>query len=263
MAIMQKAELDQVFMTDAGILERIVRLSGIRKGETVLEVGAGTGNLTRLLAKKATKVIAIEKDGSLREALSASLAHSRNVRVIWGDALEVLSEGRLSFDRIVSNPPYSISEPLVKALYRQGFRAAVLTLPWRFVERLSANPEEPAYSKLSVFSQAFFRIETVLTVPRTAWSPRPPADGAVVRLTPRERPGARDRLAMELALQEDKKLKNALREALVRISKSTKRKARAGLEEAGIPEKILDRKISEIPTGDFLSALEKAGALLG
>jgi len=263
MALRQKPELDQVFMTDSKILERIILLSGIRKGETVLEIGAGSGNLTKLLAKKAGKVIAIEKDVSLKEALSAVLAPSRNVRLVWGDALEVLSEGRLRFDRIVINPPYSISEPLVKALFRQKFRAAVLTLPWRFVERLSANPEEPAYSKLSLFSQAFFRIETVLTVPMSAWSPRPPADGAVVRLTPRPRPGARERLAMELALQEDKKLKNALREALVRISKSTKRKARAGLEEAGIPGKTLDRKISEIPTAEFLAALERAGALLG
>jgi 16S rRNA (adenine1518-N6/adenine1519-N6)-dimethyltransferase len=241
--LFQDPGLDQVFMTDESVLERLVNVSGIKKGETVLEIGAGPGNLTERLAGKCRKLITIEIDERMRPALEHKFRGMKNVRIIWGNALDVLEKG-LRFDRMVANPPYAICEPLIRVLFGRDFRAAILTLPWKFVERLAANPEEDHYSRLSMFAQAFFRIETLFRVEKNAWSPRPDTMSFVVRLTPREPAHEREFVLREMALQDDKKLRNALREALVKSEEKTKRTARKSLERVGLPDKLLDKKIS-------------------
>ncbi len=254
-ALFQDPGLDQVFMTDRSVLERMIEVSGVGKGETVLEIGAGPGNLTEELARKCRKLITIEIDERMKAHLEGRFGKCGNVEIVWGNALEVLREGRLRYDRIVANPPYAISEALVKALFRQKFRAAILTLPWRFVERLTANPEERSYSKLSLFAQAFFRIEILMKVDKGAWTPRPDTAGFVVRLTPSE--PEKDFMLREMALQEDKKLKNALREALVKSEKKTKRSARTAIEDTGFPKKLLEKKISGMSLDEIRKVAER------
>jgi 16S rRNA A1518/A1519 N6-dimethyltransferase RsmA/KsgA/DIM1 with predicted DNA glycosylase/AP lyase activity len=251
MAFFQKPGKDQVFMRDEEIAEKIVALSGIGKNETVLEVGAGPGNLTKLLAKKAKKVITVEIDRSLENDLRKELKGLKNVEIIFGNALEVIENQRLRFDRIVSNPPYAICEPLIKILFRRSFRSAVLTLPWRFVERLTANPEERRFSKLTLFARSFFTTETLLRIPRTAWKPEPSTESMVIRLVPRKPAGRRDIVTRELALQDDKLLRNALREAFVRRGRMTKNRARETIDELKFPEGLLGKKISEMDLAEL------------
>ncbi len=242
----QDPELDQVFMTDASILEKIVEISDVKKSETVLEIGTGPGNLTEALAKKCKKLITIEIDERMKTDLERKFGKTKNIHIVWGNALDVLEKGNLRFDKMVANPPYAISEALVKALFTQNFRTAILTLPWRFVERLTANPEEDAYSRLSMFAQVFFRIETLFRVEKNAWAPRPDTLSFVVRITPDKPKDARETVLREMALQDDKKLKNALREALVKTKEKTKRGARDEIDDIGLPEKLLEKKISQM-----------------
>jgi len=253
----QKPGLDQVFMTDQKLLEKIVSIAAVKKSERVLEIGAGTGNLTRLLAKKAKKVLAIEIDRSLEQILDKEFSKSKKVEIVFGNALDILNDKKIDFDVVVSNPPYSISEPLIRMLPGKSFSRAVLTLPWKFVETLTANPEEHRYSRLSLIAQAFFRIETLLNVPADAWSPVPDIRSAVVRLTPRKASGPGEALLREIAMQDDKKLKNALREAMIKSGKGTKRKARGAVEDFGLSPKLLDKKISEMSLNEIRQVLEK------
>ncbi len=248
----QNMELDQVFMTDEKILEKIVSSADLKKTETVLEIGTGSGNLTKMLALKSKKVITIEIDPKLKPILLQEFKKTKNVQIVWGNALEVLANENLRFDKIVSNPPYAIAEPLIKMLFRKKFKVAILTLPWRFVERLTANPEEHTYSKLSLFALTFFRIETLLRVSRSAWSPQPDTLSFIVRLSPKKPANEPDKIWRELILQSDKKLKNAMREAIIKSRlksgprKSTKRLAKNAIEDAGFPKKLLEKKISEM-----------------
>ena len=145
---------------------------------------------------------------------------------------------------------------MIQALFSQKFKCAVLTLPWRFVERLTANPEESLYSKLSLFAQSFFRIETLLRIEKDAWHPRPDTASMVLRLTPKKPEGS-DFLLREMALQDDKKLKNALREALVRAEGKTKRGARDVLGKIKIKEKLMDKKISEMSLEEILETVRR------
>jgi 16S rRNA (adenine1518-N6/adenine1519-N6)-dimethyltransferase len=263
-AFSQDARLDQVFMKDDDVLESIVSFACLRKSETVLEIGAGTGNLTKMLAKGSKRVITIEIDERLRPALRRQFGKMGNVRIVWGNALEVLEKEDLMFDKVVSNPPYSISEPLIRALFGKRFKSAILTLPWRFVERLTANPEEGNYSKLSMFAQAFFRIETLLPVPAGAWSPTPDTASVVIRLAHREASSASEAVLRQLVLQSDKKLKNALREAIIKAGpgKGTKRLAKDAMEGAGLPKKLVERKISEMGLDDIKAVMNKVVSML-
>jgi 16S rRNA (adenine1518-N6/adenine1519-N6)-dimethyltransferase len=260
-ALFQDPSLDQVFMTDASIIERIVEFSELKKDETVLEIGTGPGTLTEKLARKCKKVLTIEIDERLKPDLTRKFSKTKNVEVIWGNALEVIEKGKLHYDKIVANPPYAISEALVKSLLGKEFDSAILTLPWRFVERLTANPEEDHYSKLSLFSQAFFKVETLLRIEKDAWHPRPDTLSMVIRLSPRK-PGARETLVRELFLQDDKKLKNALREALVKCKGNTKRTAKDAIEDTGLPKKILDKKISGMSMEEINDIIRNVAACL-
>ncbi|MBN1897032.1 MAG: 16S rRNA (adenine(1518)-N(6)/adenine(1519)-N(6))-dimethyltransferase [Candidatus Aenigmarchaeota archaeon] len=254
-AFFQDPDLDQVFLRDEAVLEKIVGFAGLKKTDTVLEIGAGPGNLTEKLSSKCGKLISIEIDERLKPVLEEKF-RGKNVRFIWGNAIAVLSKEKLRYDKLVANSPYAICEPLMHTLFTQKFSSAVLTLPWRFVERLAANPEEGYYSKLSLFSQSFFRIETLLRIEKDAWHPRPDTASMVVKLTPKKPEGS-DVLVREIVLQDDKKLRNALREALMNTGAKTKRSAREELEKLGIREKILDRKVSEIPFDDLQDVIRR------
>jgi 16S rRNA (adenine1518-N6/adenine1519-N6)-dimethyltransferase len=259
----QDMDLDQVFMADEKILEKIVDYADLEKTETVLEIGTGSGNLTKALARKAKNVITIEIDERLKPALKKELGGQKNVKIIWGNALELIENVHLGFDKVISNPPYSISEPLIKTLFGRSFKLAILTMPWRFVERLTATPEEHAYSKLSLFAQSFFRIETLMPVNADAWSPRPDTKSFIIRLSPKKPADDKDMMLRELILQDDKKLKNALREAMIKSNlksgheKGTKRIARNAIDDIGFSQKMLEKKISEMGLGEIREVKNK------
>ena len=109
-------------MIDFEIICRIVDAAKIKTNETILEIGAGKGYLTKALAKEAKKVIAVEIDSKLKKYLKM-----KKVQVIIGNALENIHN--LQFDKIVSNIPYSISEPLINKLIFENFKVAILTIP--------------------------------------------------------------------------------------------------------------------------------------
>jgi 16S rRNA (adenine1518-N6/adenine1519-N6)-dimethyltransferase len=252
-SLFQDPDLDQVFMTDENILKKIVEFSDLKKSDVVLEIGTGPGNLTEALAGKCRKVMTIEIDERLKPELEKRF-FKKNIEIVWGNALDVIENGNFHYDKIVANPPYSISEALIKSLFRRKFESAVLTLPWRFVERLTANAEEDHYSRLSLFAQSFFRIESLLRVGKDAWRPRPDTMSMIIRIT-HKKPEARDVLLREMALQDDKKLKNALREAFTRIRGKTKRSARDELDDTGLRGKLLEKKISEMSMDDVNEVL--------
>jgi 16S rRNA (adenine1518-N6/adenine1519-N6)-dimethyltransferase len=246
---------DQVFLEDVEILRKIVSLAGLKKKDTVLEIGAGDGRLTEELSQKAGKVIAIEADERLRPVLEKRFATAGNVKLIFGNALSVIKRVP-SFDKIVSNPPYSISEPLVRMLFRQRFGEAILTLPAGFAERLSAAPGDPSYSRLSLFFQAFFNAKVILDVGSASWSPVPGTESVVMRIIPKNPAGMRERMIRSLALQDDKKLRNALREALAGLPGGSRRKAREEVLKAAVRQDMLGKRVSSMSLPEVLEVLE-------
>lgn len=170
---------DQHFLIDPRVIGRITDYADICD-DVVLEIGAGNGNLTKALAAKAAKVIAIESSGRLAAVISD--LKLPNVDIIHGDALKVNFP---EFDKVVSNLPYSISSNITFKLLRYDFQLGILMYQYEFAKRMVATHTTRDYSRLSICVQYFADVEILENVPKTAFHPRPEVKSAIVKIIPR------------------------------------------------------------------------------
>ncbi|XP_074576616.1 ribosomal RNA small subunit methyltransferase-like [Curcuma longa] len=169
------------------LVETIVQKSGIKPTDVVLEIGPGTGNLTRKLLEVAKSVVAVELDPRMVLELNRRFQgdpHSSRLKVIQGDVLKCELP---YFDICVANIPYQISSPLTFKLlaHRPSFRCAVIMFQREFAMRLVANPGDNLYCRLSVNTQLLARVSHLLKVGRNNFRPPPKVDSSVVRIEPR------------------------------------------------------------------------------
>ena len=182
LGIRPRKGLGQHFLVDTRVAARHVEHAHIARSDIVLEIGPGLGVLTRRLAERARRVIAIEADRRFAGYLRKSLPE---VEVIEGDALRVPWP---TFNVVASNLPYKISSPVTFKLLDQPFDRAVLMYQWEFARRMIAKPRTPDYSRLSVGVYRRAACEILERVPRNAFHPQPRVDSALVRLEPRPSP---------------------------------------------------------------------------
>ncbi|WP_449461562.1 16S rRNA (adenine(1518)-N(6)/adenine(1519)-N(6))-dimethyltransferase RsmA [Tardisphaera miroshnichenkoae] len=160
--------------------------------ETVLEIGSGDGRITRLIAERAKRVIAIEKDEVLMAVAKATSVS--NVEWVLGDAL------RLDFpevDLVFSNVPYYISSPLILKLVKWGkFKRAVLSLQKEFAARLISPPGSREYGRISVIFQLLAAGRPLFYIPPWAFNPEPKVWSTVIEVRPEPKvtPGELPRL---------------------------------------------------------------------
>jgi len=250
---------DQHFMEDKKIIERIVSLGSLEPGDSVLEIGPGTGVLTKRILSRGVKVTAVESDRRFKRILDKEFGKERNLEIIFGNALNVI--GRIRFNKIISNIPYSICEPLINRLTRTTFDRAVLSVPEGFASILLAKPGEGNHSKLSLRSQSFFRVEIRFKIPRNAFRPEPRTESVAVVIKPFSRKDYENYpekfVLKEIFLQGKKKLGNALMEGIINLNKDilgkdfTKNQAREKIERMNIGKGILEKKVEETGIGDL------------
>lgn len=176
---------DQHFLVDADYLNRIVTSADLGPEDVVLEIGAGVGNLTEKLARKAKKVIAIELDPNLVRVLHDRFDKVENIEIIAGDALKVEFP---EFDKVVSNLPYSISSDITFKLLRHKFKLGILMYQYEFAARMVSLPNCKDYSRLTVDTCYFADASILMKVPKSAFQPVPEVDSAVIKLIPRPAP---------------------------------------------------------------------------
>ncbi|XP_071689515.1 ribosomal RNA small subunit methyltransferase-like [Rutidosis leptorrhynchoides] len=175
------------------IIDSIVQKAGIRSTDVVLEIGPGTGNLTKKLLEAGKTVIAVELDPRMVcELERLDTPHRNRLKVIQKDVLKC---DLPYFDICVANIPYKISSPLIFKLlsHRPLFRCAVLMFQTEFAMRLVAQPGDSLYCRLSVNTQLRARISHLLKVGKNNFIPPPKVDSSVVRIEPRK-PGLVDDL---------------------------------------------------------------------
>jgi len=191
--------LGQNFLIDGNIIRRITEAAEVGVGDMVVEVGAGIGNMTRMLAEKAGIVAAIEIDRRLLPALEKNLEGLRNVYIINEDVLKLDIRNRIFSKRahasisggplqikVVSNLPYYITSPVIMKLLEELPEAGLLVLMVQkeVADRIAAKPGSKDYGALSVAVQYYCTPEKVFDVPPHCFIPQPKVDSAVVRLTP-------------------------------------------------------------------------------
>jgi 16S rRNA (adenine1518-N6/adenine1519-N6)-dimethyltransferase len=186
-SISPSKRLGQHFLTDKRIMMAIVRTAEVNSEETVVEVGPGLGEMTKLLASKARRVIAIEVDESMVAMLRDRLAGYENIVLLRGDALkfDFLGESRKWGGKlkVVSNLPYNISTQLLFRLVemREVFSGMTLMLQREVAERIVAIPGGKQYGILSVLLQLYCDTCIQLLVMPSSFYPRPKVESAVVR----------------------------------------------------------------------------------
>ncbi len=176
----------QTFLHDGNIARKIV--SAAREmGPPFLEIGAGLGALTSLLAAAKERTVAVEIDRRLAAYLGDRFAGSA-VEVVEADVLSVPEEEwRRRFPAggtVIGNLPYSLSSPIVLRLMelREIFPRAVLMLQKEVAERLLAPPGGKEYGILSVYLSVLADARQEFTVRRTCFTPAPEVDSAVVSI---------------------------------------------------------------------------------
>jgi 16S rRNA (adenine1518-N6/adenine1519-N6)-dimethyltransferase len=174
--------LGQNFLLDQSIALDIVSSINPTESDTVLEPGPGHGTLTRLLQKKAGKVIAVEKDPVLARELTEIFQNYPNIVIVEGDILK--PDPLPDFNKIVSTPPYYLSSKLALFLSQTKFDVAGVVFQKEFGERLLAEPGTREYGRLTVSVRRKLKIEKIREISRTAFRPRPKVDSILLRMTP-------------------------------------------------------------------------------
>ncbi|MDZ4158953.1 MAG: 16S rRNA (adenine(1518)-N(6)/adenine(1519)-N(6))-dimethyltransferase RsmA [Anaerolineaceae bacterium] len=176
--------LGQNFLIDPAALQRVTAAAEIAASDTVLEIGAGLGSLTRHLAAAARHVIAIELDDRLFPALQAVLAASSNVTIIHGDILQLDIAALVNMPGylVVANIPYYITSALIRHLLEAKIKPSrlILTVQREVAERICAAPDKMSLLALSV--QVYGKPAIVSQIPAGAFHPAPKVDSSVVRV---------------------------------------------------------------------------------
>ena len=186
-----KKHLGQNFLKDGLVIEQILFVAQVKHEDQVLEIGPGTGMLTKALAATGAKVMAIEFDHDLITHLNEQFIESENVSILEGNILDIhLAEllENLGFEhrryKIVANIPYYITAPIIRSLLSLARQPSSMTLMVQdeVADRLAAKPG--SMSLLSVMAQYYASVEKKFFVKKECFEPVPKVDSAVIQVIP-------------------------------------------------------------------------------
>ncbi len=175
--------LGQNFLIDKNALKKIIRASQINKKDIVLEIGPGLGALTKEIAKKAKKVIAIEKDPKIVNILEEALKDFKNVEIIQADILKNFNQLSIYNYKVVANLPYYITSPIIRMFLESKHKPKemVLTMQKEVGQRIVSQP--PCMSLLSVSVQFYAKPSIIAYIAKKSFWPKPKVDSAVLHIT--------------------------------------------------------------------------------
>jgi len=193
---MARQKLGQHFLGDPAWQKRILETLPRAPDDVWLEIGAGHGEMTRLLAGQGRRVVSIETDArlaeNLRQRIESYPAEWPSVEIALGDVLQ-LDLGKLAGGgrfRVYGNLPYYITSPILHHLFAYADQIASIHIVIQFevAARIAARPGRREYGYLSAACQFYTRPEIVLRIPPGAFRPPPRVTSVLVRMTP---PGER------------------------------------------------------------------------
>lgn len=195
----KKPKLGQNFLSDQQAAQKIVDALGDVSQRTVVEIGPGRGAITKLLAQRAQRVIAIEYDRQLTAGLRMEYLTRKHVEIIEADVLtvdlETLVRGALhgvsDFTQtqrptadVVGNLPYYITSDILLKLFRfhGNFKTMVIMVQREVADRMAAEAGTRDYGVLTVTTQLYAEVDDLFTLPPDAFTPAPKVHSTVLRL---------------------------------------------------------------------------------
>ena len=192
-----KQGLGQNFLYDDDLLAALVAVSGGEKEDDVLEVGPGSGSMTKYLCKAAHHVLSVELDDRLIPLLQAFMHDYDNFTLVHGDVMslnlqEVTKDLRKPLS-VVANIPYYITTPLITMLLTSGIplKRLALMVQKEVADKILASPGDEGWGMLAVRCQYFCEPELGMDVPAHLFTPPPKVDSAFVLLPMREEPAVK------------------------------------------------------------------------
>ena len=194
-------------------LNKIVAAAQLRSGDRLLEIGPGTGILTRRLLPEVESMVAVEIDRDLCEKLS-KMGKPDNFLLLQGDILSLdletlaIPPAFQNLNKVVANIPYNITGPILDKLLgtiahpKSAYELIVLLVQKEVAQRLVARPGTKAYGALSVRIQYLAACEYICDVPAKAFYPPPKVDSAVIRLRPHRQTTPVDPRLLDILLKQ-------------------------------------------------------------
>ncbi len=184
-----KKSLGQNFISDKGIIQKIVDGASVDKNTLVVEIGPGKGAITSLLVKRAGYLLVYEIDKRLERGLNLLLNDYENKKIVIDDFLNVDIDKEISdydFEKwyVVANLPYYITTVIIEKLMKCKNRPSrmVLMVQKEVAMRLSAKPGSRDYGAFTVILNCFYDVSLLFEVKRDYFEPVPNVDSAVIRL---------------------------------------------------------------------------------
>jgi 23S rRNA (adenine-N6)-dimethyltransferase len=176
-------------LSSAALAERLVELIKANPTDTVLEIGAGTGKLTRALAAKVTKVIAIEKDPQLANVLQTKFAHQPHVNIVNQDFLEYKLPNRPGY-KVVGNIPFAITADILRKLLNSVSTTNIyLIMQLEAAERLAGvQIEDNSENLFSLQFQPWFRTTILYKFSPQDFKPAPKVNAVLIHISKRDPP---------------------------------------------------------------------------
>ena len=186
-----KKSLGQNFLVDKNIRNKIIESCAFEAADTVLEIGAGRGELTEILAQKVKKLFAVEIDLDLHLLLKDKLREQGNVEIIHKDILKFdikRRTGKIKI-KVIGNIPYYISSPIIEHLfkYRDKIETVFLTVQKEFAQRVVARSGSKEYGSFSCFVQYYAEPKVIFHISKNCFYPVPKVDSSFLRLEIRKK----------------------------------------------------------------------------
>ena len=255
MAPFARKRFGQHFLTDASVIDRIVRSVDPKPGDRLVEIGPGRGAITVPLLALCGRMTVIELDRDL----AARLRRTPGLEVVEADVLAVDVAGLAlagevgSRMRVVGNLPYNISTPILFHLLASAEHIVDqhFMLQKEVVTRMAATPGGKAYGRLSVMLQWRYDIEALFDVHAEAFDPPPRVESAVVRMTPRPASTSVDRILLgEIVTVAFSQRRKLMRHTLGRW-----------LEARGASVRFdVQRRAEEVPVAEYLQLAAAVGS---
>ena len=258
-----KKQLGQNFLVNPEALEIILAAGELTDTDTVIEIGAGLGCLTDVLARRAKRVIAVEVDELLYKALAAQFATDSHVHLLNADILKLeldllLSDGTETVPnpfkadgtetvpttfKVIANLPYSITTPILWKLldYHKQIHSCVLMTQKEVAERIVAEPGGKDYGALTIGVTYRTDATLIATLSPENFYPAPKVDSALLKLTMRQHPKVKvenEEFFFKVVRTAFRTRRKMLKNTLVRGRLAPAKVLAAAFEELGIaPER--------------------------
>jgi len=246
-----KKSLGQNLLVDPASLNRTIEAADISKEDTVVEIGTGSGILTKEIAKKTKKVISFEIDKRIYEVAKEYLCGMDNIDLKNEDFLKA-DLNDVPSAKIVANVPYYITTPIIERIFenKKLFSTIVLTVQREFAERMAAKPGTKQYGSFTIFVNYHSSPKIAFNIPKSAFLPQPDVGSAVISLDIREKP--------KVSVKDEKIFFEVVRAAFGQRRKTLRNALLSKFDAGIIDNALLKSGIDGIRRGETLTIEEFA-----